>query len=290
MAGRATRWKKPISQAPKVVPSRAKWTTSLTKVLVDLMVDQVTKGDNPRRFLTKKAWKVICSGFYKKTGLNWDVDQLKSRHAILRRQYLSVNALLSSKNFTFDQSKGSIVAKKALWEKYIEEHPDAETLKTNGFPFYKQVCRLFSETASCSKTPELKETATASIVCINSSQNKVSSSEPEEVKRIDEKVKKEPGCSADVTPKRGRQGMNGLIAKGIMEMALASKLTAVAITRCNEKFSIANSVKALDELQGINEEEYYAALDLLDNYNAREIFLSLKADKRLAWLRNKCLA
>lgn len=246
MGGRATRSQKLLSQPA----SRAKWTASLTKLLLDLMAEQVTKG-----FITKKAWTLVRSAFHNKTGLNWDVHQLRSRHAILRRHYLTLDSLLASN-----------LASKPLWDKYIKDLPDAQTLKSNGFHFYKQLFRLFSETPSTSKTPQLKET-----VSHNSSE-----------------VEKEPTCSVDVTPKRGRQGLNGLIAKAIMEMALASKLTAQAISKCNQRFSIANSIKALDELQGINEEEYHAALDLLDNHTAREIFLSLKPDKRLPWLRTKC--
>lgn len=89
--------------------------------------------------------------------------------------------------------------------------------------------------------------------------------------------------------KRGRKGFEGAIARGILEMAAAANLRAEAIKAYNSKFSITDCVKALDELQGINDRVYMAALDLFTNRNARETFLTLKVDKRLIWLERKCL-
>lgn len=88
--------------------------------------------------------------------------------------------------------------------------------------------------------------------------------------------------------KRGRKGFEDAIARGILEMAAAAKLRAEAIKAYNSKFSITDCVKALDELQGINDRVYLAALDLFTSRNARETFLTLKVDKRLIWLERKC--
>lgn len=89
--------------------------------------------------------------------------------------------------------------------------------------------------------------------------------------------------------KRGRKGIEDAIARGILEMAAATKLRTEAIKKFNGKFSITDCVKALDELQGVNDQVYLAALDLFSNRNARETFLTLKVDKRLIWLQRKCL-
>ncbi|XP_042020020.1 uncharacterized protein LOC121767760 [Salvia splendens] len=89
--------------------------------------------------------------------------------------------------------------------------------------------------------------------------------------------------------KRGQRGLEDAIARGIMEMAGAAKLRAEAVKTFHSKFSITDCVKALDELQGVSEQVYLAALDLFSNRNARETFLTLKVDKRLTWLQRKCL-
>ena len=58
----------------------------------------------------------------------------------------------------------------------------------------------------------------------------------------------------------------------------------------NLPYTIADCIRELDGMQGVDEKVYFASLDLFNKPNAREIFLSLKGDKRLIWLRGKCAA
>ncbi|KAF2312430.1 hypothetical protein GH714_034660 [Hevea brasiliensis] len=83
--------------------------------------------------------------------------------------------------------------------------------------------------------------------------------------------------------KRGRKGIDDAIAGAILRMAAASRLKTAAIKQISERYSIADCIKELDAMQGV-EEGVYFALDLFDNPNAREIFLSLKGDKRMICL------
>lgn len=89
--------------------------------------------------------------------------------------------------------------------------------------------------------------------------------------------------------KRGRKGIEDAFARGILEMAAATKTRAEAIKKLNSKFSITDCVGALDELPGVDDQVYFAALDLFNNRNARETFLTLKVDKRVMWLQRKCM-
>lgn len=100
--------------------SRARWTTSLTKILAELMVDQVHKGNKQNNSFNKKAWKYICDGFYSKTGLKWDKEQLKNRYSVLRRQYSTVKSILDQSDFTWDEATGSIRANDDVWAEYIK--------------------------------------------------------------------------------------------------------------------------------------------------------------------------
>ncbi|MBA0560694.1 hypothetical protein Golob_017577 [Gossypium lobatum] len=90
--------------------------------------------------------------------------------------------------------------------------------------------------------------------------------------------------------KRGCRGIDEAIAAAILEMAAASKLRTAAVKQRNARYSIPSCIKELDEIEGLEERVYFAALELFNNPNAREIFLSLKGDKRLTWLHCKCVA
>lgn len=94
--------------------------------------------------------------------------------------------------------------------------------------------------------------------------------------------------TATCSRKKGRKGVDDSIADAILEMASASKTRAAAIEHHRAKYNMADCMKDLDLMEGVDQQLYFAALDLFNKPSAREIFLSLKKDKRLTWLRRKC--
>ena len=88
--------------------------------------------------------------------------------------------------------------------------------------------------------------------------------------------------------KRSRKATGDAIVDAMLEIAAASKMRAAAIMKNEDRFSISKCIKVLDEMQGVDQRIYYLALDLFENPNAREIFISLKSEKRLPWLQGKC--
>lgn len=177
------------------------------------------------------------------------------------------------------------------WNNTVQEHPDAETLRSTGCPIYKKLCTIFSETDPNGHNGSFEHEE--SIQCpqpLSVFQEDKSSSESEEV---EDTVYDQDKCGSiipcyDGGRKRGRMGIDDVIASAVTEMAAASKMRATAIKQHNERFSITDCVHALDEMQSVDDRVYFAALDLFNNRTAREIFLSLKVDKRLTWLHSKC--
>jgi hypothetical protein len=90
--------------------------------------------------------------------------------------------------------------------------------------------------------------------------------------------------------KRSRKATGDAIVDAMLEIAAASKMRAAAIMKNEDRFSISKCIKVLDEMQGVDQRIYFLALDLFENPSAREIFISLKSEKRLPWLQGKCNA
>ncbi|XP_031271525.1 L10-interacting MYB domain-containing protein-like [Pistacia vera] len=277
--------------------SRARWTTFLTKVLTDLMVDQVYKGNRKNNSFNRKAWRCICDEFYKKTGLKWDKEQLKNRYSVLRRQYGLVKSLLDHGDFfTWDDSSGTIIATDEAWAKYGQGHADAENIKLNGCPLYKQLCLIFSESTTTNgknvQSAELEGGISSSLPYpqpLNVIQEVTSSESEDEMADNEEFPSAMPSSSSTTVRKKGRKGIDDAIAGAILEMAAASKMRTAAVNYSSGRYTIANCIKELDQMQVVEEQIYLAALDLFHNRNARETFLSLKGEKRLTWLRRKCI-
>ncbi|MED6208633.1 hypothetical protein PIB30_117785 [Stylosanthes scabra] len=273
-------------EAQQQEQSRARWTTSLTKILAELMVEQVQKGNKHNNLFNKKAWKYICDGFYNKTGLKWDKEQLKSRYSVMRKQYSTVKSVLG-----WDEATGSITAS----DEYIKKHADAETLRTSGCPIFKELCTIFSEPATNGKHEHLTASEvdhTPRPLCpqpLRMPQDESSSrSQDEDDANDPETPQPSTPAAAASSSKRGRKGINDAIAEAILEMAAASKMRATAIEQYNARYSMADCIKELDLMQGVDQQLYFAALGLFSKPILREIFLSLKKDKRLTWLRGKC--
>lgn len=87
--------------------------------------------------------------------------------------------------------------------------------------------------------------------------------------------------------KRSRKATGDAIVDAMLEIAAASKMRATAIMKNEDRFSISKCIKVLDEMQGLDQRIYFFALDLFENPNARETFISLKNEKRLPWLQGK---
>ncbi|CAN4092609.1 unnamed protein product [Withania somnifera] len=84
-----------------------------------------------------------------------------------------------------------------------------------------------------------------------------------------------------------RKATGDAIVDAMLEIAAASKMRAAAIMRNEERFAISKCIKVLDEMQGVDQSIYFFALDLFENPNARETFISLKNERRLIWLQCK---
>ena len=181
-----------------------------------------------------------------------------------------------------------------------QEHPDAESVRSAGCPIFKQLCTIFSESGAANgineQSADYEEGIPYEYPCPEplSMHREESSSESDEVAEMadgrDNFQSTTPGPGGISSRKRGRRGIDNVIADAILEMAAASKLRTAAIKQRKARFSITNCVKALDEIQGVDERVYFAALDLFDDPHAREIFLSLKSNKRFTWLCGKCTA
>lgn len=284
---------------------RAKWTKPLTEVLVDLMVDQVHKGNKQKQSFSKKAWTSISDDFIKKTGRVWDKEQLKNRFAVLKRQYSIVKLLLEQNDFMWDQTTGIITAEDEVWSRFIKVHPDAETVRTEGCPIYPQLCVIFSEIGTNSASYKTVHPVNPSPESLTGVSNRPVQPEtpcPEPLTIFKEEPLSEPennlgkGHGQDksrplISPngrKRGRKGVDNAIAEAILEMAAASKLRAAAVNMYNDRYSIKECIRVLDDMKGIDQEVYNAALNLFNSHYAREIFLSLKVEMQFDWLRSKC--
>ncbi|KAG6648494.1 hypothetical protein CIPAW_07G151500 [Carya illinoinensis] len=274
-----------VGHNPKQERSRTRWTASLDKLFADLVVKQIQLGNRPNNVFDKKTWNLIREEFNEQTDLNFNNNQLRKHLDVLRTRFYNLKSASDQNNdYALDCYIGF-----DLWED-VRAQSRPEMIRVKDSPIYEQLCAIFTDSAAegkyaqSSHYEELDKSAgmdsAGLIPCqdvgIPFSTNPSSSIHVQ-------------GNMSSAEKRRRDQEIYDTMAEALSEMVAALKSRAVATTTGDDGFSITSCIRALDEIQDIEERLYFAALDLFEDPSLRETFISLKGDKiRLTWLRGKC--
>ncbi|KAI5392810.1 hypothetical protein KIW84_060102 [Lathyrus oleraceus] len=296
------------SNQPKQERSRTRWTASLDRIFADLVVKQIQLGNRQNDVFDKKTWNHIRDEFNKQTDLNFNNNQLRKHLDVLRTRFNNLKP-------TNDQNNGFVIDDPLYvgfdqWEDIgvSKTQPRNETVKGKDCPIYEQLCAIFIDSpadgkyAQSSHYEELDKTAGFDAAGLTSCpENGVShyenQSSSKSIPRNISNVEKVTKNSLDRKRKRPNETQTtsldqdacNAMAEALLQMVSVSRLRAVVSSAIDDKFSITNCIRALDEIQGIDQHLYFSALDLFEDPSLRETFISLKSVKiRLAWLQGKC--
>ncbi|KOM49089.1 hypothetical protein LR48_Vigan07g279300 [Vigna angularis] len=283
------------SNQPKQERSRTRWTASLDKIFADLVVKQIQLGNRPNNVFDKKTWNHIRDEFNRQTDLSFNNNQLRKHLDVLRTRFYNLKSAYDQNNdFVMDDS---CCIGFEQWDD-IGAQPRHETVKGKDCPIYEQLCAIFIDSAADGKYAqsshyeELDKSfgtdASGFTPCLeakvshyeNPSTSKsipgnISTSEKVTKNSLDRKRKR----SYETQTTGLDQDTCNAMAEALLDMVAVSRLRAVVSSVSDDKFSITNCIKALDEIEGIDQQLYFSALDLFENPSLREIFISLKSVK-----------
>ncbi|KAG6406472.1 hypothetical protein SASPL_134074 [Salvia splendens] len=283
---------------------RTRWTPILDKVFADIVVEQIRQGNRPNNIFDKKTWRQIREEFNRKTGLSFNNNQLRKHLDVLRTRYRNLQSTFTQNDaimpdpcyMGFDQ-----------WED-IGAQAKMEPAKMKECSIYEQLCTIFADSGVDGKyaqsshygklnmsagidqfgsedanpSPKTPSTSKSMLGNGSSPQNINKSVADKKRKRISE-----VGYVSDQS--QWNHELSDTMAEAFLDMMQSSRIRTATKPQIDERFSITNCIKALDKIEGIDDNLYYAALDLFENPNFREVFLSLQNDYlRLTWLQEKC--
>ncbi|KAK6938941.1 Myb/SANT-like domain [Dillenia turbinata] len=294
---------------PKQERLRTRWTASLDKIFADLVVEQIRLGNRPNNIFDKKTWNHIRDQFNKMTNLNFNNNQLRKHLDVLRTRYCNLKSALDQNEFTLDES---CCIGFDLWEN-LEVHSKLDATKIKDCPIYEQLCTIFAETgvdgryARSSHYEELDKSAatdTAAPIfyldggtphCETPPSSKLPQGGAPSVANLTrsasgKKKKKRPldtdSCFGKST---GDPKVFQVMANALLDMVAASKIRALSAANNDDRFSISNCINTLDQIQGIDDHLYFAAINLFEDPSMRETFMSLRGNElKLAWLYGRC--
>ncbi|XP_048436092.1 L10-interacting MYB domain-containing protein [Pyrus x bretschneideri] len=127
---------------------RTVWTPEMDRYFIDLMLEQVGRGNKfDDHLFSKRAWKHMTSLFNTKFNFPYEKDVLKNRHKTLRNLYKAVKILLHQRGFSWDETRQMVTADNNAWDGYIKVHPDARSFRIKTIPYYRDLCLIYGDAA-----------------------------------------------------------------------------------------------------------------------------------------------
>ncbi|KAG4982484.1 L10-interacting MYB domain-containing protein [Glycine soja] len=138
-------------QTPPAVVNQGRidWSPMMDQFFVELMVDQVCKGNKIGTTFRRKAWVDMTESFNKRFLCHYGRIVLRNRFNVLRRHYCSINVLLGKEGFIWDKTQHKVVADEQV-------HHNFRLYKIKSMPFYSGMCIVCRNdvTAGCKSNLE----------------------------------------------------------------------------------------------------------------------------------------
>ncbi|KAI3449434.1 hypothetical protein Pfo_006099 [Paulownia fortunei] len=270
--------------------TRTYWQPPMDRYFIDLMLDQVNKGNHVDGLLRKQAWREMISSFNSKFGFNYAVDILKNRFKTLRRQHNVIKNLLELDGFAWDDARQMVIADDCVWQNYIKAHTDARQYMTRPVPYFEDLCLIFRELNGDEKD------------AISSHQNLEIHDECPEIKFVTDnqspaasassynhKTKRQLGIPPMTGSSKKSRTENEGVVNAIREMATA--VSSLADKRKEDEnmnvIPVELVVAAIQALPDMDEDLVLDACDFLEDEKKAKTFLALDVKLRKKWLMRK---
>lgn len=102
--------------------TRTNWTPAMERYFIDLLLDQVHRGNRMGHTFNKQAWTDMLTMFNAYFGSPYDEKVLKSHYTNLWTQFNDIKILLDQNGFSWDDTKQMVVASHHVWDSYVKVH------------------------------------------------------------------------------------------------------------------------------------------------------------------------
>ncbi|KAK7344225.1 hypothetical protein VNO77_13589 [Canavalia gladiata] len=123
--------------------SRTDWTPLMDRYLIDLMLEEVQKGNQRDDVFNNQVWSEMVVLFKERFGIQFEKDYLKNCCKCLENVYCDLRSLLDRRGFSWDEAQQMISAYDGAWDAYIKEHPDANSYRNHRKPNYNDLCLIY---------------------------------------------------------------------------------------------------------------------------------------------------
>uniref|UniRef100_A0A9I9E8K2 Myb/SANT-like domain-containing protein n=1 Tax=Cucumis melo TaxID=3656 RepID=A0A9I9E8K2_CUCME len=120
------------------------WSNKSEALFVDLMDEEVAKGNRLTTTFTKTSWNYMRSQLNASTRFNYSHDQLKNKFNKLRQIYKDFKKILSDMiGNGCDPLLGTINLEEEQWNELFKVNKRAKKFRKSGCPHYEKLVRIF---------------------------------------------------------------------------------------------------------------------------------------------------
>ena len=95
------------------------WPDSVAKAFIDIMVDEVTKGNMPNGVFHSRTWNSMTVRLNSMTNRSYKKEQLKAKMHRLRALYREFYLLVQHTGFGWNAETNTVTASEEVWQNYL---------------------------------------------------------------------------------------------------------------------------------------------------------------------------
>ncbi|XP_027934953.1 L10-interacting MYB domain-containing protein-like isoform X2 [Vigna unguiculata] len=303
------------NQTPTAVISQGKldWSPMMDLFFVELMVDQLRKGNKIDRTFRRQTWVDMTESFNKRFGCHCGKVVLRNRFSVLRRHHCSINVLLGKEGFSWDKTHHKVVADDQAWQKCIRVNHSFRLYKIRSMPFYSGMCIICrNQEVSAGFKSNIQKGSSGgnnsvpiTLPLCNADEEALhiggenNFNADKEAIHIGGEKKSSREINADnetlhvgknVSAQLKRHHQPNMPAT-LNESKKARGHVAVAVTSLtktkNDDFSVDNVLSVLQAIPDLDDDLILDACDFLEDERRARLFLALAASLRKKWLLRK---
>ncbi|XP_062103445.1 L10-interacting MYB domain-containing protein-like [Humulus lupulus] len=233
------------------------WTQRHEEIFIELMEEEVLKGNKNTTTFTKQSWKYIKEELCARAKRNYSDMQLRNKYNQLKQKHKDFKSLLKETGMGYNAVTREVSATDEAWDKLIRVNNPSNDGDTND------------------------DDATS-----------ISPSTRNEESGFDEDGSKRRGKSTATSNSRSvkRAKFSSTLADALVTYNETAKRKTKLIERSMatsaSHYLLDESVEALNQIDGISGEVYTKAIEKFENEVSRALFLKMAEHRRIDWLLN----
>ncbi|MCH89116.1 F-box family protein, partial [Trifolium medium] len=121
------------------------WPDLVTKAFIDIMVDEVTKGNMPNGVFHQETWTSMTTRLNSITNCSYTKEQLQEKMHRLRAMFHEFDSLLENTGFGWNEETNTVTASEEAWQNYLKTHDKASEFQKKGCAHYKLLEIIFNK-------------------------------------------------------------------------------------------------------------------------------------------------